>query len=147
MLAVLADTDTIRKFQSADLMPHRWIIDRLLKAYPHLTQGALVGWISGLIFNNAYLFLYQENAVALAQVTNPTLGPRIVVVERFVWARDPKNLDHVKQAADFYECFQRWARGMDAVEIEVGILTDVPREAITEKLGRIFEQKRLIARV
>lgn len=139
----------LRRFELADLSRHGgWLMTRLLAAYPHLTPRELQGWLRGLIYSPEYLFLYQDNSVGLAQVIrNFTLTPKPVIQERFVFVEDKDNAEHVAQAAEFYAEFERWAKNQSVDTIMVEELTDVPHEAIREKLGRLYTRQQIFARV
>jgi hypothetical protein len=138
--------NTVRRFELPDLDRHGgWMIKRLLTAYPHLNERQLAGWLRALIYNNEFLFLYQEHSVALAQTIRPdTLTPRTMVYEKFVWAQSP---DYISEAAFFYDRIKVWAQQQDAEQIIVEEQTDVPHEMIREHVGRILERKILYARL
>src|ERR1700758_3969089 len=82
--------NAIRRFGIADLARHGgWIMRRLQKGRPDLNDRAMFTWLSGLIESNEHLFLYQEHAVALAQVVREEmLAGKPVVRERFVFAEE-----------------------------------------------------------
>lgn len=135
----------IRRFELPDLSRHGgWIMKRLQKTYPHMNDRALASWLQGILDRNEYLFLYQDHAVALAEVLRPsTLAPKPVVQERFVFAEE----GYAETAAEFYTEFKQWAKSQDIDVIIVEETTDVPHDLIKEKLGRVFERKQLFARV
>ena len=139
----------IRRFEIPDLSRHgSWLMGRLTKAYPYLTDRELQGWLRGLIYNPECLFLFQDNSVGMAQVVlNYTLTPKPVIYERFVFAEDKTNQAHLEQAADFYVEFERWAKNKSVETILVEELTDVPHEMIKERLGRLFTRQQVFARV
>ena len=149
-LIVPAPADqAIRRFEIGDVSRHgAWLLPRLLAAFPHLTNRELQGWLRGLIYSPESLFLYQDNSVALAQrVGSHTLSPKPVVQERFVFAEDKTNDTHVAQAANFYSEFERWAKNQSIESILVEELTDVPHDAIKERLGRLYTRQQVFARV
>ncbi len=123
----------IRRFMTADLSRHGpWLLPRMLKAYPELTEQAAVGWIKGFVVSNEYLFLQQDNAVALAQLMpGYTLVPAQIIQERFVWVADPKNQEQIELASHFYNEIYQWANKLAGVQnIIVDENTDVPRAMI-----------------
>lgn len=138
-----------RRLQRPDLDTHgRWLLDRFQKAYPHVSPSNAAGWLSALIFNNECMFLFQPNAVGLAQIERShTLAPSPIVRERFVWAREPR---YVEEASWMYVEFDKWAKriGADTMLVCEG-LTDVPPELISKRLGnrRIFETKQRFMKV
>lgn len=143
---VVREAPESRRFQIPDLDRHAgWVIPRLKRAYPHLDDRTLAGWLRGLVYNPEFLFLYQENACALAQVERAyTLNPRPIVKEHFVFCR---NEDAAEDAVWFYDEFKRWARNQDAEVIILSALSDVPKERIKSRFGRLFETPQIFARL
>ena len=140
---------TIRRFDTADLTTHgAWIVPRMMKTFPHMNERGVASFLQTILYNNEWLILYQDHSVALAQVMAAhTLQGRPVVHERFVWVEDKEDKEQVKQAAEFYVEFLRWAKSLSAEAIIVEENTDVPHELIKEKLGRIFTRQQQFARV
>jgi hypothetical protein len=64
-----------------------------------------------------------------------------------VLAENPDDITHVREAAEFYTEFRRWAKNIGADIILIEELTNVPNELIKEKLGRIFMREQKFARV
>jgi len=140
---------TIRHFDTADLTTHGpWLLPRMVKTFSHMNDRAAASFLQTINYHNEWLFLYQAHGVALAQVMAAhTLQGRPVVHERFVWVEDKEDKEQVKQAAEFYVEFLRWAKSLSAEAIIVEENTDVPHELIKEKLGRIFTRQQQFARV
>ena len=138
----------ISRFELGDLPRHGgWLIPRLVAAL-ELPEQRLAGWLRSLIESNEHLFLAQEHSVALAEMQRANgLADKPIVKERFVFAEDRENAVHVKEAADFYDNFRRWAKDLGAEVIVVQELSDVPADMIKEKLGRIFQRQQQFARV
>jgi hypothetical protein len=141
----LAGPPATRRFEIADLQRHGgWIMRRLQKARPTLSEPQIMQWLRSVIYSNEHLFLYQEHGCALAQtVREETLDGRPMVRERFVFAEE----GHAEGAAEFYGHFLQWAKNQGVSIILVEEMTDVPHDAIKEKLGRLFERKQVFARV
>lgn len=133
----------IRRFTTADLSRHGgWVLKRLMPLFPDCTEAFIAGWLRGLIANNEHLFLYQEHAVALAQViSSPGLRPGKMIQERFVWVEDKTAKVQLESAADFYEHFAEWGRGMSAERVICCENTDVPKSLIEVRIGRLFDTK------
>lgn len=144
--APVAIRSTTRRFEVPDMSSKGlWIMARLIKIYPHLSQQQLVGWLNGLVYSKEYMFLSQDHSVALAQlVQSYTLDPWPIVQERFVFCEDPASEEHQFEAAEFYSEFKRWAKSSSAKAIIVDENSDVPPAMIEKqlkiKLGTI-EQK------
>ena len=139
----------VRRFEIADLSTHGpWLLKRFALAFPDMTEKAIAGYLNGLVFNNEHLFLYQDNAVALAQlVHSPGIRTLKVLQERFVWVKDREDKQQLLDAADFYEHFKTWAKRQDIERIIVCENTDVPKSMIENHLGRLFDTKISHARV
>lgn len=139
----------LRKFDTADLSQHgKWIVPRMMQAYPHLNERGVATFLQTINYNNEYLFLFQNDSVALAQVMSAhALGAQPIVYERFVWVQDREDKEQIKYAADFYNEFRRWAKSLGADVIIVEENTDVPHDMIKEKLGRIFTRQQQFARL
>lgn len=137
-----------RRFETADLSRHgKWIMPRLLQAFPNLNERSAAAWLNNIIWNNEYLFLYHEHGVALAQVTSVNaLSAKPIVQEILVWIEEQKNEDQQRAAAEFYVDMHRWAKHQSADVIIVEELSDVPHEMIREKLGRIYTRTQQFAR-
>ena len=139
----------IRRFDTADLSQHgKWIVPRMMQAFPHLNERGVASFLQTINYNNEYLLLFAETGVALAQVMSAhTLDASPIIYERFVWVEDKEDKAQLKQAAEFYVEFQRWAKNQHIEVIIVEENTDVPHDLIKEKLGRIFNRQQQFARV
>lgn len=138
----------VHRFQRPDLDRHgAWVMERLTKSYPHIQPRLIGGWLQGLIFNNEVLFLYQDNAVALARIERGhTLAPHPVVREHFVFAREPA---FIEEASHMYTEMAKWARshGCDTMIVREG-LSDVPDEMINARLKkRLFVQEQKFVKI
>lgn len=147
--AKIIDISTLRRFQIPDLDHHRaWMIGRLKTAYSHLNDANLIGWIRTVIYSPEYLFLYQDNSVALFQVlSSHTLRPDPLVQEQFVFCEDKDNPEHVQQACEFYTEVAKWAKHQSARTVIVEELSDVPHEMIKDRLGRLLTRQQVFHKV
>ena len=148
-LKLVSPAPAIRRFDTADLSRHgKWIMPRMLQAFPHLNERGVATFLQNINYNNDYLFLYSDNGVALAQVMSAhSLDAKPIVYERFVWVEDKEDKEQIKHAAEFYTEFYRWAKSQSAAVIIVEENTDVPHDMIKEKLGRIFTRQQQFARL
>lgn len=123
----------MRRASYADIERHKvWLVPRMIKTYPELNMPSAIGWLKGFTASNEYLFLAQDNSIALFQLMpGYTLVPAQIVQERFVWCVDPKDEGQIEEAAEFYgECYL-WASRLNGVQnIIVDENTDVPRSLI-----------------
>jgi hypothetical protein len=149
MNAIVDIAPIVRRFEIPDLDRHaKWVAPRLAQAFPHLADRAILGFLSSIIYNNEYLFLYQPHSVALAQVlSSNTLNPKPIVWEQFVWVEDANDKEQVAQAAAFYDHFAKWGKGMGAEVMIVEEMTDVPHDLIKAQIGRIFNRQQQYARL
>lgn len=144
----------IRRFERPDIDRHAaWFIPRLLKAFPHLTERSVLTWLLNILGSNEFMFLYQDHAIALAQVVTYSLQPDALVEERIVWCENPADKQQLADAAHFYTAFYEWAKRKGIPTLIVKESSDVPEELIKAALGddkqgkRLFERKQLYARV
>lgn len=133
----------VRRFELADLSTHGgWIIKRFQTLFPDMGERSIAGYLSGLITSNENLFLYQDNAVALAQmIYSGGVRPVHIVRERFVWCKDKTDKQQLEFAADFYTHIFMWAKRASIETIIVCENTDVPKSLIEARCGRIFDTK------
>lgn len=137
----------IRRLEIPDLTKHgAWLTTRLVERYPHMTPQQVLGSLSSMLYNSEFLFLYQDDAVGLAQALsgNP-FNPRPTVHEWFVYCRDPQNAEQVERAAAFYLDFVRWAKAKDAEAVIRCEFSDVPDDKI--KGLRVFTKQQTFIKV
>ena len=139
----------VRRFELADLSQHGpWLLKRFASMFPEINEQRIAGYLRGLIYDNEHMFLYQDHAVALAQlVHSPGIKMVKIVQERFVWVEDREDKEQLEMAADFYNHMKVWAKRQDAERIIVCENTDVPKSLIEARLGRLFDTKVSHARV
>ena len=139
----------VRRFEVADLTTHGpWLLKRFMQKRPDLSEGQIAGWLRGRIYDNEHLFLYQDNAVAMAQLIHaPGLKMVKVVQEHFVWAKNREDKTQIDHAADFYDHMKAWAQRLGAERIIVCEDTDVPKSIIQQRLGRVYDTTVSHARV
>ena len=139
----------VRRFELADLSEHGpWLMKRFAAKLPDVHEGRIAGYLRGLLYDNEHMFLYQPNAVALAQMIHtPGIKAGKIVQERFVWVQDREDKQQLDFAADFYLHMRTWAKRQDTERIIVCEDTDVPKSLIEARLGRLFDTKISHARV
>ena len=118
-----------RRFQETDINTYgQWLIERLIKAFPHRTQRDMIGWLREICWSNEYFFRCRPHDVALAhlQKAHPLAAkPQIKVI--FVFAEK----GHDAEGLAFYGEIAEWAKSMD-VDTITGLeeMSDVPVDAI-----------------
>lgn len=149
LAAANAPLAEIRRFTLPDMdRVGVWLVPRLIQVYPHLNNRTIIGWLRGMMYDNEYLFLWQPNSVALAQMERAqTLAPRPMVRERFIFCRDPKDKKNQEEAGAFYERFATWARQSGCDTLLVMEKSDVPEEMVKKQLTRLFTRTQTFAKV
>ena len=144
-----APAATPRRFSIADLNTHgAWVMKRLAKSYPEVHEQVIAGWLRSYINSNEHLFLSLPGAVALAQIVNSLdLDAKPVVVERFVWAANKANPDDVEAAASLYGHIAQWAKRLGCSILIVDEASDVPRDVIHDKFGRVYQRPQQYVRL
>jgi hypothetical protein len=139
----------VRRFEVADLSRHGpWLLKRFATKFPEMSEQHIGGYLRGLTVANATQFLYQDHAVALAEVVYSSGIKRAMIVqERFVWVEDRNNKDQLEDAACLYDQMKTWAKGLGAERIIVCEDSDVPKAMIEARLGRLFDTKISHARI
>ena len=139
----------VRRFELADLSQHGpWLMKRFAAKLPDIQEQRIAGYLRNMLFDNEHLFLFQDHAVALAQIVHsPGIRPVKIVQEQFVWVENREDKQQLEFAADFYSHMKAWAKRLDASRIYVCEDTDVPKALIEARLGRVFETKISHARV
>lgn len=132
-----------RRFVTADLTADGpWILERLLKIYPNQTERSIIGWLNGVVFNNDYLFIRTENAVALAErVSLSSLAPKMVVREIFVWCRDANDAEQIREALVLYVEMVNWAKFQQIERVIVLERSDIAADEIRKIFQRVHEFK------
>ncbi len=139
----------LRRFERPDIERQgQWLVPRFLRSFPHLNSHQALSFMVNVLYSNEFMFLYQPHGVALAQlVSEHILQPEPVVWERFAFLEDPTDPRQHVEGAEFYTEFERWAKQKQVKQLVVEQQSDVPREVIKERLGRIFMQETMIARL
>jgi hypothetical protein len=140
----------VRRFELGDLSQHgRWLLPRLVKVYPHLTEHTAAAFLKNILYNSEFHFCYQPHSAGLAQVERVhSLVSRPIVREKFVWVEDVKNPDYVTEALAIYDDFQVWARHHGADVLVIEEQSDVPHELIRDKYEkRIFTRQQHFVRI
>jgi hypothetical protein len=139
----------VRRFDLPDIDRHgSWFLPRFLKEFPHLNERAAIGFIKSCLYDNEYLFLFQDKGVALFQaVASGGFDPAGIVWERFVWVESSTDAGQQQAAAAFYLRALKWAqqKGIDVVHVDNS--TDVSRDLIKAAAGRVFETTQAFLRV
>jgi hypothetical protein len=138
-----------RRFCIPDLDTHGgWLVPRLVEQYPAMNTRSAANFIRSIVYANDYMFLFLPGAAALAQMTRDyMLDPTPVVRERFVWCRDKSDAVARQQASAFYDEFTKWARHMGCEIMFVEEASDVPHEAIRERVGRVYMRQQQFVRL
>jgi hypothetical protein len=114
-----------------------WLMPKLREAYPHHSDTQIVNFLRSCMVSNDWLFACTENAVLLAQIVTPPM--RLMRVdEEFCCTKEEDTLD---EAADLYRDLKRWADRIGASKILVDQFSDVPRNMIQYRVGKVEVQR------
>lgn len=136
-----------RRFHLPDLNEKGiWLISELKVRFKASTDGELVNWLRAVIVGstNEFLFVRTDHAVALAQVMREPLSSRPVVQEQFVLVDDDKFME---EGAYLYSVLHQWAKNLNAYELRIENLTNVPRNMIKARLGELFDRPLTLAKL
>ena len=138
-------TPSFSRFSStADLVKYGvWLSDRLRTVWNHLNERSVLGWLKGCAESNEFFFIKSVHAVSMFRVYHRALDPKPSIEEIFVFVDDADNRTAIHEGAAHYGEVKRWAKGMEAREIQVGCHSDIPRPLIEGFLGRITAQEKL----
>src|SRR5689334_9691453 len=119
----------VRRFERPDIDRHAaWLFPRMMKSFPHMHEPRNVQtFILNVLPSSEFIFLYQDHAVALAQIVRLGINPEPIIEELFVWCEDPTDKDQQADAAYFYSHFSEMAKRKQLATIIVDQNTDVPR--------------------
>jgi hypothetical protein len=140
----------VRRFELPDIAQHaKWLLPRLVRAYPHLNERTALGFLNNVLYNSEFYFCYQPHAVGLMQVERAhSLVAEPLLREKFVWVEDPKNEAHIDEAVAFYEEFRRWGERLGAKVMVIEEASDVPPDKIRAVFGqRIFTREQKFLRI
>lgn len=124
----------VRRMTMADINGFDWLIPRLRQRYPNITETQMMGWLRGIVPSNEYFVICSPKAVAAARYERDFLQASPVVYERFVLAATEADTE---EAAALYDHMLSWAKGLSAMEMMVGVFTDVPPAMIRERIGKV----------
>lgn len=128
--------ETVTKFNVPDLNTHgAWLLERLRKRYPHVTDQRIAGWLRCMIGTHTALFIKATDTVGLAVIGDSSaFDVRPIVEEVFVYSAPDADRG---RGCLIYKRFLAWARSMNAAELRVEADTDVPRELVQQIVGRV----------
>ncbi|MDE2097087.1 MAG: hypothetical protein KGL39_07560 [Patescibacteria group bacterium] len=117
-----------------------WLIDRMRKIWPDLTERNTFGWLRNCIDSKEYHFTKTDRAVLMGIVTSVqlTIAPR--VEEIFVFVDDPSDPIAQAHGALLYRDLRTWAMTCGASEILVANHSDVHEAFMEFALGEILQR-------
>jgi hypothetical protein len=110
-----------------------WLMPRLREAYPSHSDVQIINFLRNCIPSPDWYFVATENAVLLAQVVTPPMR-KMRVDEEFCIC---KHEDFWEEGADLYRDLKRWATTIGASKICVDSFSDVPRDVIGRRVGKV----------
>lgn len=110
-----------------------WIATKMRRKTDLASTQAVKTWLRSAIPSNDIWFVKSGNAVAMARlVREPLKMPR--AEEIFVFAKDE---EAATDAADLYIAMAMWANRLDCTRLEIGLFTDVSKDEIQSRLGKL----------
>jgi hypothetical protein len=133
----------VRRFISSELSTHgHWLMPRLVSKWPNRNEWGWANYLRALCDRNDCLFLAQDHSVALAEIVQvDNLSGWKSIWERFVWCENRQSIDHIEEAALFYDRFHDWGVALAIGKIVVAQNTDVPTEMIKKRIGRVWNEE------
>lgn len=125
----------VSRFLSVDV-PHRgqWLLDRLCKKWPHISnqnfQGRVLGWIG----SNSHFLAKTSHAIGLARVVRTECDLHPIAEEVFLFLDDRK---YDRDAYAFYQATGKWAKNLGAVEYIIARCSDCPTSALVRNIGAV----------
>lgn len=136
----------ISRFVFPDFTTHGpWLMDKLHKKWPQVTDRSLVGWLKGCIDQSAFHFVKTAHAVALSEIVHKPLCSIPDVREVFVLV-DGKP-DSYAEGAALYAEMKGWAKNIGAKEIIICSFSDVSPTLIREAIGPLGQKVQMVIEV
>src|SRR5205823_1231264 len=114
------DFGEVRRFTIVD-MPSGglWLLDRLRKKWPTISEGSLRAKITCWSTSNEFLFIRNDLAVGLAVAMRDNMDGRQYVRAIFTFARDgaPQSSLGEKAIVALYRHMREWAKSMRACRV------------------------------
>lgn len=117
----------VSRFSLADIQERGpWLLARLTKKWPHLSEATFAGRIRAWIGSNSHYFTKTPHAIALFRVDRTELDPLPIVSEVFVVSDAPRqqNSEAERCAVAIYRDAARWARGLAATRLIITEYSD-----------------------
>lgn len=125
---------TIHRAQQLDLDDKaHWLLPRLREAYPTYGDTQIINFLRNCIPSSDWYFVATVNAVLLAQVVTPPMR-KMRVDEEFCIV---KHEDFWEEGAELYRDLKRWAVHIGASKLCVDSFSDVPRDVIGRRVGKV----------
>lgn len=115
-----------------------WLLPRLRETYPEYGDQEFLTWLRGCAMSDTFLFVQTDHAVALAQTQRDALCRKPTAKEVFVLCDG--HAGDEDEGSYLYTVMARWAREIGADEMWIEECTDVPREMIRARLGKLYSR-------
>ena len=112
------------------------VCERLKDKFPAASTDALMSYLRAQVLRLDVLFVRTENAIAMFEVVREPLCDSDIR-ERFVFALPKTIPEAVAEAADLYPFAMRWGDDIYVNHMYIEELSDVPRDMIKERVGKI----------
>lgn len=131
-----------RRYDLPDIDLHApWLFARLQKTFSWLPPNAIRGWLTQMVWSNDYKLLFLPDAIGCAQLQRAfSMEPVPVVLERFIFLRDPKSKELQRAALQFYDEFEFWCQLNQTETLILSEHTDIPPDMLKERFDRVFDR-------
>jgi hypothetical protein len=131
----------IRRISLGDLdLLANWLIGRIQERHAEASPQAVMGWLRGCLSSNSMWFVRTDHAVALAEIVRVPLEPQPICQEHFVLHQGGDW--HDDEAGALYPAMASWAANQNASTLYVNAHSDVTRNMIASRLGKLTLKSR-----
>lgn len=154
-----------RRFVLPDLNDKgEWIVKRLRnpeedmpKRYAHSQDREIFNFLRSVIDSPEFLFVRTDHAFILAQLMREPLMHNPVAKEWFVLClkmddinkpeEEKAQINPQDEAAYLYSVMFEWAKHSSAEELRIENYTDVPRDMVKARLGKLFAREMIYSKL
>lgn len=116
------------------MMP--WVYDRLKDRYPGVAMNTVESWLRSCAFSTDHLIVCTRNAMGLFELRREEFGKQWVS-EKFVLNQE----GHDQDGAALYRMAATWAGHHGVKDVEIDVMSDVPRELMIQALGKVLRRE------
>jgi hypothetical protein len=138
----------VRAFHLPDLSDKaNWLVERLKPRFPGHQESHIISWLRSITGTNGvsnYRFVRTDRGVALSEYRHEKLVVQCTIIDHFVFLEEGAD---VSEGEALYDDMKRWAVSLGAAEIIIDPKSDIGKNWIEGRLGKLVERKVLVAKV